>query len=108
MNQDVKALSSALDALRAKLIVTPRTEAGFGEMRLLYLDLTDALIVAGDKSDAELAAEIESVSKSVTEEWNSNKDKFGPWLNFLKPVVSAVGTILGGAGLGNPLKLLLP
>ena len=108
MNANVKAVADTLDALRAKLIATPRTAEGFGEMRSLYLELTDALITAGEKADAELALEIEKAAKSVAEEWASNKAKFDPWLNILKPIVGTVGAFLGTAGLGNPLLLLLP
>lgn len=107
MDANVKAIADALDALRAKLIATPRTAEGFGEMRSLYLELTDSLITAGEKADAELAAEVEKAAKSVAEEWASNKEKFDPWLSFLKPVVGAVGTLLSTAGLGNPLAILL-
>lgn len=107
MNAHVQTIVSALDALRTKLIATPRTEEGFGEMRALYLELTDALIVAGEKADVELAAEVQKAAKSVADEWATNKDKFGPWLNILKPVVSAVGALLGAGGLTNPLALFL-
>jgi hypothetical protein len=107
MNPEVTAMSAALDMLRAKLIATPRTTAGFGEMRALYMALTNALIIAGDKADAELAAEIEKVTKDVSEEWASNKDQFGPWLTVLQPIVSTVGALLSASKLGNPLALLL-
>ncbi|MFC0350406.1 hypothetical protein [Undibacterium danionis] len=107
MNDEVKALSLALDTLRAKLIATPRTADGFGEMRGLYLDLTNALIVAGDKADSELAAEISKSAKSIAEEWSSNTGKIKPWLDVLKPVVSAVGVVLKVASLSNPLLALL-
>ena len=108
MNAEVKALSTALDALRTKLIATPRTSPGFGEMRMLNLELTSALIVAGDKADAELAKEIETVSKGISDEWTSNNDKIQPWLDVLRPVVTAVGVILQVGGLSNPLLALLP
>ncbi|MBF5040427.1 hypothetical protein INP77_13080 [Methylophilus sp. 13] len=107
MNEEVKSLSMALNVLREKLIATPRTAPGFGEMRLLYHDLTNALIVAGDKSDAELAKEIELVSTAVTEEWATSKDKIQPWIDVLEPVISAVGAILSISNLGNPLLALL-
>lgn len=108
MNTEVKALSIALDALRAQLIALPRTTLGFEEMRMLYLDLTNALIVAGDKADAELAKEVETVSKAISDEWTSNKDSIQPWLDILRPVVSAVGIILQIGKLSNPLLALLP
>ncbi|MCF8176619.1 MAG: hypothetical protein K9K30_15380 [Burkholderiaceae bacterium] len=108
MNTNVKALSTALDALRAKLISTPRTSPGFGEMRMLYLELTSALIVAGDKAEAELAKEIETVSKAISDEWTSNQDKIQPWLAVLHPIVTTVGVILKVGKLSNPLLALLP
>jgi hypothetical protein len=108
MNANVKAIADALDALRAKLIATPRTTEGFGEMRSLYLELTESLITAGEKRDEDLAAEVASAAKSVAEEWASNKEKFDPWQSLLKPIVGTVGAFLGAAGLGNPLALLLP
>lgn len=108
MNENTKALSTALDAVRAKLIAMPRTSPGFGEMRMLYLELTNALIAAGDKADAELARQIESASKAVSEEWASNQDKIEPWLDVLRPVVDSVSVILRLGKLANPLMAFLP
>jgi len=108
MNQEVAGLSKALDVVRDKLIATARTAPGFGEMRALYRELTAALIDAGDKADAELRKEIAIVSKGIAEEWESNKDKLSPWLDVLKPVVTAVGAILSAGRLTNPLLALLP
>lgn len=108
MNDNVKALSISLDALRAKLIDMPRTSPGFGEMRMLSLELTNALIVAGDKAEIELAKEIETASKAISDEWTSNKDKIQPWLDVLRPVVTAVGAILQVGKLANPLLAFLP
>ena len=107
MNDEIRALSIALDKLRERLMNTPRSSPGFGEMRILYRELTLALIDAADKADSELAKEINEASRKVSEEWESNKDKFAEWHSVLKPVVNAVGLILGGASLSNPLLLLL-
>lgn len=107
MNEKILALSTALDMLREKLIATPRTSKGFGEMRAIYRDLTLALIDAGDKIDAELAREIEQISKGIEDEWESNKAQLAPWLDVLKPVVAAVGTILKAGALSNPLLSLI-
>lgn len=108
MNQEVAALSKALDAVRDKLIATARTSPGFGEMRALYRELTDALVVAGDKAEAVLRKEIEEASKRITEEWESNKENLSAWLDVLKPVVAAVDVVLRSGSLTNPLLALLP
>ena len=108
MSPEVHALSTALDELRARLIDTPRTSAGFGEMRMLYLELTNALIVAGDKHDLELAKQVETASNAISDEWTSNKDKIQPWLDVLLPVIAAVGAVLQIGKLSNPLLAILP
>ena len=97
MNEEVAALARALDTTREKLMATPRTAPGFGEMRAIYRELTRALIDAGDKADAELREEIELVSKRIAEDWESSKNALGPWIDVLKPVVGAVGAV-GGHG----------
>lgn len=107
MNDEIRALSIALDKLREKLMSTPKSSPGFGEMRILYKELTLSLIDVADKADAELVKAINETSRKVSEEWESNKDKFAGWQNVLKPVVESVGLILGGAKLSNPLALLL-
>ena len=107
MNQDVRKLSDALDAVRAKLIRMPQDSNGFGEVRAIYRDLTEALIVAGDKSDAELASEMARVSAQLASEWASNKAMMSGWLDVLQPVVDAVSTLIlsgGVTGLANGLK----
>jgi hypothetical protein len=107
MSPEVKQLSDTLDVLRAKLISMPRTSDGFGEMRALYNELTSALIDVGDKADQVIAEEVAKVSKEVVDEWQSNKDKLGGWMDVLRPIVGAVGAVTKIASLGNPLTLLL-
>jgi hypothetical protein len=108
MSPEVKQLSDTLDVLRSKLVNTPRTADGFGEMRALLNELTSALIDAGDKADKAIAEEVARVSKAVVEERESNKGKLGGWMDVLRPIISAVGAVTKIASLGNPLALLLP
>jgi len=108
MNEEVKALLNSLAKLRKELMSTPRTDPGFGEMRVLYRELTFALIDAGDRADNEIAKAIESVSKNVADEWASNKDRFDLWRDVLVLVVNAVGALLKKYKLANPLTALLP
>lgn len=108
MNQNVAALSKALDVLRDKLVSTKSTSPGFREMRKLYRELTLALIDAGDQADAEIAKEIEAISNNIKEELETSKDKLQPWFDVLKPVVTAVGVVVKIGSLGNPLLALLP
>lgn len=104
MCREIDDLAAALEAVRGKLVSMPITAPGFGEMRALHWELTDALIKAGDKELAVLAGEIEKASKAVADEWSSNKDLLGPWLDVLGPVVTAVGKVVKGT---NPLLALL-
>ncbi len=107
MNEEVKVLSKVLGALRVKLETTPRTDPGFGEMRLMYRLLTDALIDAGDRSDREIADRIAMVAEDIAEEWASNKDKLAKWSGILNRVVAAVDGVLTVSKLSNPLTALL-
>ena len=108
MNSEIKVLSEYLVTLGNKLMSTPRNADGFGEMKILYRELTRKLIEVGDKANDEIAREIHKLSEEIVEEWESNKSKLNGWMDVLSPVVDAVGAVLKVSNLANPLTLLIP
>ena len=108
MNDEIKGLETALSAVRSRLLRADISEPGFGEMRALYNELTDALIKAAHKSDDELATALNAKASEVVQEWESNKASLGSWTSVLKDVVTGVGSVLAIAGIPNPLASLLP
>lgn len=107
MIDEVKALRLALDKLEEKLMASPVTDPGFGEVHALYWELTHELIRVADKQIEAITQGLHAKGKEIREEWESSKAVFKPWVEFLRPVVDAVGLLLSLNGLPNPLVFLV-
>ena len=107
MNQQVEQLEKALAAVRARLLSEDVTTEGFGEVRVLYNELSDSLIRVAHKSDSEIATRLNTTVVAISEEWETNKAVLGNWTDVLRNIVQGVGDILSIAGLSNPLGSLL-
>lgn len=92
MHPEIKKLKTELDALHAKLIAKPDAP---DEVWFVYNELLDAIVVAGNKADAEAKAEVAKATEAISAEIAARKDRLTGWLGDLKPIVATIAAIVG-------------